>query len=358
MKPGERVGVDRGIWKRKTKRGWVFGISYTFNGRIIRETISPHLTVARKMLAVRKAEIAEGRFTLKARTKSPRFKDFTFKYLEWARANKSRPEDDRYFLNKIGPSFNRKRLSAITSWNIEQYKSKRREEVSSRTVNAELKLVKRMFNLAIEWNLTDSNPTNGVKFLREPTNTPRRILEPEEEAKLLDSASPYLRDLIEFALHTGARTSEMLGLTWERVDWKSKEITIDGKGMKFRTVPANNTVLAVLKRKRGDHPKFVFTYRGEPITRFNKTWTNAVDRAGLRRIRFHDLRHTFATRLLLEGHDLVTVQRLLGHSNITTTMIYLDPSPDLKRKAVESLEVTHKLTHKKKRRSKERRNPL
>jgi len=81
----------------------------------------------------------------------------------------------------------------------------------------------------------------------------------------------------------------------------------------------------------------VFTYKGKPIASISKAFNNACIRAGIKNLRFHDLRHTFATRLVLAGVDLATVSKLLGHSSIQMTMRYAHPTPEALKNAVAKL---------------------
>jgi len=81
----------------------------------------------------------------------------------------------------------------------------------------------------------------------------------------------------------------------------------------------------------------VFTYKGKPIGSIRKAFNNACRRAGIKNLRFHDLRHTFATRLVLAGVDLATVSKLLGHSSIQMTMRYAHPTPEALKNAVNKL---------------------
>ena len=110
-------------------------------------------------------------------------------------------------------------------------------------MNRELALLKRMFNLAIDWDLyLGSNPVRKVKFFQE-INLGFRILTVEEEGKLLDNATPYIQDIVVLALNTGLRIGEILSLTWERVDLEKKLLSVFAdKTHKTRTVPINAEV--------------------------------------------------------------------------------------------------------------------
>jgi integrase len=175
-----------------------------------------------------------------------------------------------------------------------------------------------------------------------------RILEPHEETRLLAACSSirswYLRPVIVLALNTGMRRGELLSLEWERIDLMRRRIQIlNAKTTSSeRSIPMNSTVyvlLCGLGQKR--HSKLLFPSKrreGGRVLDLKKGFKKAVKLAGLPTIRFHDLRHTFATRLVQAGVDIITVQHLLGHARISMTARYAH-SPDQARvAAVERLD--------------------
>lgn len=338
LKPGERCAVRRGIYAYRTKEGRLhYGISYTHRGRIRKEIVGPTIRFAERALSIRKAEIAQGRFHVRSRGQALQFSDFALRYIIYAKANKKSWETDEFLLRRIRTVIGNKKIDQVTAWNIEQYKAWIRLRVSPRTVNMELSLLRRMFNLAIVWGLIETNPLSGVKALREQER-PMRILTPDEETKLRDALPPHLKDVMTFALHTGMRRGEILSLPWSRVDLKGGVVTLgETKTGKVRYIPLNAVSRAVLERQpRGER---VFTWHGESYTRFDKTWQRAVKAAEIPPIRFHDLRHTFATRLVEAGEDISVVQELLGHASILMTRRYAHPSPEHRQRAVAKLET-------------------
>ena len=136
------------------------------------------------------------------------------------------------------------------------------------------------------------------------------------------------------------RRGELLNLQWEQVDLPSGTITVKhSKSGRVRHVPLNKTALEALDGIPGPYEGYVFRYRGSPIQDVKTAFLKAVKRAGIPRCRFHDLRHSFATRLVLAGVDLATVKELMGHASISTTMRYAHPSPPHKREAVARLDT-------------------
>src|SRR5262249_17849776 len=169
-----------------------------------------------------------------------------------------------------------------------------------------------------------------------------RWLTQEEATKLLaacrKSRNSGLADLVEFALFTGVRKSEALGLTWDRVDRARGVIRLElTKSGRRREVPLSSNADAVLARRWTDRAKdYVF---GSPKwNSFRTAWESAVAATGIEDLRFHDLRHTFASWLVQRGRTLKEVQEALGHQTITMTMRYSHLAPDHLRAAVAALD--------------------
>jgi integrase len=147
------------------------------------------------------------------------------------------------------------------------------------------------------------------------------------------------------ALNTGLRKGEIFGLRWSDVDLLGAQITVRGEGAKSgqtRYVPLNTEALDVLQRWQGATPDengFVFPGRveGEPLDDVKKAWRAVVKAAKLQRFTFHDLRHTFASKLVMAGVDLNTVRELLGHADIEMTLRYAHLAPAHKAAAVAKL---------------------
>jgi integrase len=235
-----------------------------------------------------------------------------------------------------------RQLTEVSPVLIEGYKARRRDKVSGSTVNRELALLKRMFNLAITWDLfLDANPVRKVKFFRK-FNTGLRVVSPEEEKSLLQNASPYLKDLICFALNTGLRIGEIFSLRWSNVDLKKGILVVFApKTQKLREVPINSETRKVLEAwhlgKKGESV-FYNPETGKPFVDLKNGFGLACEKAGISGVTWHTLRHTFASRLVGSGVDIVTVKELLGHSSISVTMRYAHTNFDSKRAAVERLD--------------------
>jgi integrase len=217
------------------------------------------------------------------------------------------------------------------------------------TVNRYLASIKAILNKAkAEWGTLAVVPT--IKLL--PLDNARhRWLTEDEEKKLLPACAPHLRDLVVFLMDTGARVGEAISLTWADVDLDRKPRAavrfMETKSGKPRGGPLSTRVEEMLRRLKAECPEGesrVFLYRpvgrggvGDDGTKRGKavpfnhpqgTWDTARKRVGLEDMNLHDLRHTFASHLVMRGVPLLTVSKLLGHHSIQMTMRYAHLAPD------------------------------
>jgi integrase len=196
-----------------------------------------------------------------------------------------------------------------------------------------------MFTKAIEWDKAVINPVKKVKLFKED-NLNYRFLSEEESKKLIYSANGYIRDIIIMALNTGMRLGEILSLQWENVDLGLRMITIkESKNQTFRSVPINDSLYSTLvENKDKVRGPFIFcNQKGNPFKRITKGFKAAIRRSGIEDCRFHDLRHTFASHLVMNGADLITIKELLGHKTITMTLRYAHLSNRHKKKVLSAL---------------------
>jgi integrase len=315
-------------------------IDYYYQGVRRREVAGTNKREAENILAIRKAEILQGRYQIK-KPSTMTFAEFSEIYMVYAKANKRSWLRDYTSLKHLLPAFGAKKLSDITTHSIEDYKIKRLANVKPGTVNREIVLIKREFNLAIAWGNASVNPVKGVKLFRED-NIQERILTRDEITKLLAACSDYSRPIVLTALHTGMRKGEILGLKWGQVDLEKRVITIlFSKSGRVRKIPINSVLLEVLKGlKEKATQEYVFTCvrTKAPAGKIQTAWLTAIRKSGIIRCRFHDLRHTFASHLIANGVDIVTVKELLGHADIKMTMRYAHAAPETKLQAVATLE--------------------
>jgi integrase len=350
-KPGQVVWVERGIYATRTKAGQIrYGISYQYGTKRRQKMIGPSIAQTRKELAKKRADIERGQYQEKRRV--PTFYDFGAQYLEFAAENGKKTVNlDKLYVGRFKEHFGDVPIDQITSEDIQKYKQKRKRDrvpnnptrtIAPRTTNMELKLLRRMFGLAVRhWKYLRENPALDVEMLSEPER-PDRVLEPWEEARLLEELPAHIRPVFLFALHTGMRSrSEVLALTWDAVDMRRRVVSVNtSKTGKVRTIPLNDTAFGLLRKIRVKHQVGpVFIYRGKPIQRINKAFSAAIRRAGIPHITFHQAtRHTFGTRLARKGIALNEIKDLMGHTSIVTTQRYLHSNETRGREAVAALD--------------------
>jgi integrase len=346
------------------KRGESWYSDFWHNGKRYRKSWGP---ISKKVAQEKEAKFKAGIFEGKHRQRSKRilFETFSEKYLENARLNKksSSARRNETSINMLMPHFKGRLISSIHPFMVEQYKKTRRDAgTEPATVNRDMATLKNMMNKAVEWGYLSQNPISGVKQFKE-NNEKMWVLTPEEEEKLLEECdkrpqrkgAKYLKDLVEFALHTGMRQDEIFKLSKENVKLSESYIQVtDTKTHENRNVPINNTLKSILeKRIRGDCEHVFSNSKGKPLTVLTNAFWTAVKEAELIkwdgdkkiRFRFHDLRHNFGSRLGMAGTDLKTIMEIMGHKTHKMAMRYQHPSPDHKLKAVKRLDNLHQSEH-------------
>ena len=194
--------------------------------------------------------------------------------------------------------------------------------------------------------LIKRNPMRRIKSLKIDRMAARRPLEPEEMERLRDSCQTYKeRALVEFMASSGCRLSEVIGIRIDQVDWKRRSVKVLGKGHKERVVYFSVRACLMLQeyisRRKGGQTLFASSrtpYAPMSPRAVEKALQRIGERAGIaRRVHPHILRHTFATEALRGGMDLTIIQRLLGHTDPKTTLIYAELQPEAIRYAYEKI---------------------
>lgn len=270
-----------------------------------------------------------------------RFVDFAAEYLEkYSKINKRSWDRDKLSLRHLSGYLGNKFLHEIGPKDIERYKAQRSILVAKATVNRELACLKHLFTIAIQWGCANRNPGKAVKLFKE-NNQRTRYLEPEYLRRLYVCCPPQIRPVVIFAANTGMRFSEIMNLKWVDVDMERGIIMVrNTKNDEPRDVPMNNRVRGVLHDIRTNLKSlYVFCKPdGQPRRSIRTSFEKALKKAGIEDFHFHDLRHTFASHLVMAGVDIKTVQELLGHKDIQMTLRYSHLSPAHKKDAVLKLE--------------------
>lgn len=335
------------------KHGNSWWIAYYIGGKQVKERVGAVGVVtkgqAEEALKARIGEIVQGRFNLEKAKKAIIFDKVMDKYLEWATDNHKSAERDVEAFKVLLKYFGGKNVQDLTSWLVEKYKSDRKTQVKPATINRELTVLKRMFNLAIQWGLATSNPVQGVESLPVSKGIPRALKEWEFQ-KLYDSASPHFKPILLCAYLTGMRRSEIIRLKWEDVDFETGYIIVrEAKNNEARAIPIEDTLKKELLRlKENATCGHVFTTpEGTPYKyrdAFKRAWKTALKKSGIRKCRFHDLRHTFTSNLIVkEKEDLITVSELTGHKDIRMLKRYGHTREEFKKEAIRKLGASLKL---------------
>ena len=333
-----------GVFKRKNRKGtqhWY--IRYSYNNHMKWESVGKVGEAKRedaiRLLALRKEEISLKGFT---RTKKdiPTIQNFSNDYIAHKRdvQGKISWKRDVAALKNLLPYFGHRRLNEVSARNIDFYKEKRLKKVSAKTINVELEVLRAMFYLAEKWDLYFSKNPVKISGLIPCISEQEYVLTMDEEKRLLNSAPDYLKDIIICALNTGMRKSEVLHLRWDQVDMKRSIIILDAlstKTKKKRKIPINGFLkktLSKIKIHNRDKVHIFLSGNGtvyKSQDSLNRIWKKTLERAKIENLRFHDLRHTAATRMAEATGNIIAVSRILGHTNIFTTMRYAHPDKSL-----------------------------
>ena len=313
------------------KRGENYYIDFTFHGERVREMIGPSRKGADKVIAKRRAAIAENKFLDVRKELDPiEFHDFSVKYLAWAKVNKAKNSYNRDLtsMRHLNKEFENRNIHEITLEEVDNYYTKRKE-ISIYSANRELALLKHFYSKAMEWKEVKENPTRGVKVRLKEEVQRIRFLMPNEIQILLSCCPDNLRPIVTVALHTGMRREEILSLKWPQVNLITGIIHLDKtKNHESRNIKMNVTVRSALSQIE-HKSEFVFCKPdGSRYTKVPGPFNSVVEQAGLTDFHFHDLRHTFASTLVMAGKDILVIQKLLGHKKLDMTLRYAHLAPN------------------------------
>lgn len=270
-----------------------------------------------------------------AEIKSISFEAFAEEYRDKVSVRKKSFKSDLSRLKNLRNYFKNSLLHEIKAKDIDEYIqsrlgciSARKKPVSRTSVNRELELLKAMLNKAIEWEYLEANPARKVKKFREENRD--RIISVSEVNKLIGMAKEPLRSFILLAVHTGMRRGEILKLKWEDVHLNEKYLFVKHtKTYCSRKIPINNVIISLLNRLRASAPTNEYVFANpktkKPYVEISSSWGTLLKRANIANLTFHDLRGIFATYFHSQDHDLLALQRMLGHQSIQTTLRYAQP---------------------------------
>lgn len=291
-------------------------------------------------------------------------------YAAHVEVNHANPTESLQRLKRF--DFRKTALADISLADVQKWRNQRlRDGKKPATINRDTNTLRRALQVAVEWELIDSNPLARLKPLKVDKQPVVRYLSNGEEKRLLAALKARdnemregrargndwrrergeellpeigvygdnLTPLVMLALNTGMRRGELWNLTWGDVDLRRKLVTVRGEGAKSgqtRHIPLNAGAVAVLKAYKGD----VTPLKSLPVFgrhEFKKAFAGVLQAAQIDNFRFHDTRHHFASQLVMHGVPLNTVRELLGHSDIKMTQRYAHLAPDNLRAAVDLL---------------------
>ncbi len=269
-------------------------------------------------------------------------------------------------------------LEEISPWLIEKWRVEQQKRgKAASTINRNIVTLKAVLSKAVAWDWLEISPLLKLKPLKTDNNAKVRYLSADEEKRLLFALEErnkeailrrasgnhwravrgyellpeyqegifcdYLIPMVLLAMHTGLRRGELFSLRWDHVDLNKATVTVTGnnaKSGKTRHVPLNSKALYALKNwnKQCSEHELVFPSKeGQQMDNVRKSWARVLKNANISNFRWHDLRHHFASRLVMASVDLNTVRELLGHSDLAVTLRYAHLAPEHKADAVARL---------------------
>jgi integrase len=306
-----------------------------------------------------------------ARVEAERAKISTFgafiaeRYEPWALAHLRRGDVAVARLKADFPKWHDEPLASFNTWRIESWRNGRiKEGIKPVTLNRQIDTLRAALRKAVDWNVIAVHPLQGLKRLKVDDDERVRFLSPAEENRLRDALTrreanlraardrfnawrekrhkatlparsagfvDHLQPLVLLALNTGLRRGEIFSLRWSDIDLGGAMLTVRAAAAKSgdsRRVPLNDeaaTVLAAWRKQSDDRAREALVFPGEAgarLTNITKAWATVTTLAKLTDFRFHDLRHTFASKLVQRSVDLNTVRALMGHADIAMTLRY------------------------------------
>jgi integrase len=327
-----------------------------------------------EFLVKRRTEVAAGKAPEEMKKiGSHTFRELSEQYLTWCERQKGFIAKRRC-VNQLVDRFGDIPLRRFSTMLLEQYQTERMRQGAKRkamrkgpdgkrvaveidsvpkgnmpaTINRHMAAIKHMFTKAVEWEMVEEDVLKRVRKVKQLKENNRRLryLSREECHALVEACNGYLKSIVITALNTGMRRGELLSLKWENVDLKHGFILLeqgDTKNGERREIPINAAVMAALqsipRRLDGGHV-FYNPETKKPYQTLSNAFIKACKKAGIQDFHFHDLRHTFASHLVMAGQDLTTVKELLGHKTLTMTLRYSHLAPSHKVKALDVLNET------------------
>ncbi|WP_421560751.1 MULTISPECIES: phage integrase [unclassified Pseudomonas] len=297
-------------------------------------------------------------------------------YMPWFKAHHKGHEKTQHTLSNNFDPIMSQRLDAITGRDLEQIRTGWMQAGNkASTVNRKMGSISGVFSRAVEWEYIDTHPLAKLKQLKVDSKGVIRYLAADETKRLRDALdarqdemraeresantwrtdrhrepmpsllelpfTDHLKPMVLVSLNTGMRRGEVFDLKWSAVNFDTKTITVAGATTKTsdtRHIPMNKETVGVLEAWKQQVSKSAYVFPGQGGGRFEdvkSAWLKLLERAQIDGFRWHDMRHDFASRLVMAGVPLNTVRDLLGHADIKMTLRYAHLAPGTKAAAVE-----------------------
>lgn len=297
-------------------------------------------------------------------------------YMPWFKAHHKGHEKTRHTLSNNFDPIMSQRLDAITGRDLEQIRTGWMQAGNqASTVNRKMGSISGVFSRAVEWEHIDTHPLAKLKQLKVDSKGVIRYLAADETKRLRDALdarqdemraeresanawrtdrhkepmpsllelpfTDHLKPMVLISLNTGMRRGELFDLKWSAVNFDTKTITVAGATTKTsdtRHIPMNKETFGVLEAWKKQVSKSPYVFPGQGGGRFEdvkSAWLKLLERAQIDGFRWHDMRHDFASRLVMAGVPLNTVRDLLGHADIKMTLRYAHLAPGTKAAAVD-----------------------
>ncbi|NMZ27584.1 site-specific integrase [Pseudomonas protegens] len=375
-----------GLFVRVTAAGaksyvvsWARGRKKTL-GRVGILTLDQARTEATQYLAEARALGEPLAVTQKRRgTALPSLREFIEDtYMPWFKTHHKGHEKTQHTLSCNFDAIMSQRLDAITGRDLDQIRTGWMQSGNKpSTVNRKMGSISGVFSRAVEWEYIDTHPMDRLKALKVDAMGLVRYLDGDETKRLREALdarqdearaeresankwradrgkelmpsllhipfTDHLKPLVLVSLNTGMRRGELFDLKWSTVNFQTKTITVAGATTKTsdtRHIPMNKETVAVLEgwKKQAGKSRYVFpNQEGGRLEDVKSAWLKLLERAQIDGFRWHDMRHDFASRLVMAGVPLNTVRDLLGHADIKMTLRYAHLAPGTKAAAVELL---------------------
>ncbi len=336
--------MAKGIYKR----GKIYWIRYSgLDGKTVYESShSERFDDAETLLIDRKKQVKEGKQPEIKRIANHTFIELTEKYLQWINGRQKSAGVKKYIIKQLVEKFSALPLRRFSTVLVEQLQTDNiNRGIKASTNNKMLTVLKHMFTKAVDWEIVEEDTLKRVRKCKLlPDDSKRlRYLSKQECQELINVCDEHMRPIVVTALNTGMRKGEILNLKWDNVDLKHGFILLDvTKNNERREIPINLTLRSVLQgiTRRLDVPYVFYDPRTEkPYKDIKNSFRTALRRVKIRDFHFHDLRHTFASHLVMSGVDITTVSRLLGHKSLKMTLRYSHLAPAHMVKAVDLLDT-------------------